>query len=203
MQNVASEMRESADSMLQSLTLVQNLEQKSESISKIISVIVDIATQTNLLALNASIEAARAGEHGRGFAVVADEVKNLSERTGESASNITEMISSILQETKEVAQRVGDCNEQVQRGQASMTESEQSLLEINAGSQDALKMVENIVALSEEQNRAGSAIESNIGEISRLIDDNLSDVLNAAQSAHRLAILGDELNSAARKCANT
>lgn len=84
-----------------------------------------------------------------------------------------------------------------------MTESEQSLMEINAGSQDSLKMIEHIVQLSLEQDRAGTAIEHNIDEISKLISSNLDDVLNAAHSAHRLAILGDELNSAARRCANT
>jgi len=202
-QQVASEMRSSADSMLSSLQLVRSLEQKSENISIILNVIVDIATQTNLLALNASIEAARAGEHGRGFAVVADEVKSLSQRTGDSASDITSMISEVLQETKEVALRVQACNDQVQRGQSSMSESEQALMNINAGSQDALKMVKNIVELSKQQTAGGVTIESNINEISRLVGTNLDDVMKAAHSAHRLAILGDELKSAARRCANT
>ena len=202
-QDVASEMRNSAESMMSSLKLVRSLEEKSENINNILTVIVDIATQTNLLALNASIEAARAGEHGRGFAVVADEVKSLSQRTGESAADITSMIEIVLQETKEVAGRVQECNDQVQRGQSSMEKSEQSLMEIKSGSQDALLMVKNIVNLSKQQNNAGKDIEHNVQEISKLIDANLQDVLQAAHSAHRLAILGDELQSAAKRCANT
>ena len=200
---VATDMHESASSMLSSLELVKSLEDKSESINSIISVIVEIASQTNLLALNASIEAARAGEHGRGFAVVADEVKSLSHRTGSSAADITEMISSILRETKQVSARVQECNDQVQRGQTSMVSAENALSVIRDGSQEALNMVERIVGLSQEQSVAGEAIAANIENISALIARNRTDVLDAARSAHWLAILGDELNNAARKCANT
>ncbi len=57
--------------------------------------VVGIAEKTNLLALNAAIEAARAGEQGRGFAVVADEVRNLSQRSREIASSMTEKVNIV------------------------------------------------------------------------------------------------------------
>ncbi|WP_078428332.1 methyl-accepting chemotaxis protein [Alkalihalobacterium alkalinitrilicum] len=78
---------------------MNGLDQKSEQINEIISMITAIADQTNLLALNAAIEAARAGDHGKGFAVVADEVRKLAEQSSSATKEISHLISQIQQET--------------------------------------------------------------------------------------------------------
>lgn len=88
------------------VTVIDDISLSSSKITGIIEVIDQIAFQTNLLALNASVEAARAGEHGRGFAVVAQEVRALSQRSAESAKEITKLIEEsqiVTQQGKQVA----------------------------------------------------------------------------------------------------
>ena len=83
--------------------VVGALETSLHRVASMAKVITGIAGQTRLLALNATIEAARAGETGRGFTVVANEVKDLAVTTAESTKQITETISSLEQDTSDMA----------------------------------------------------------------------------------------------------
>lgn len=89
------------------------LEDNSNEISQFINVITTIAKQTNLLALNATIEAARAGEAGRGFAVVASEVKVLASQSSRAAEEITNKVSTIKLNSKDLSRFITKINEQM------------------------------------------------------------------------------------------
>lgn len=106
-------MNELSESLSKMQTRVGSGLQEIESISSTIrqirekaKVINDIVFQTKLLSFNASVEAARAGEHGRGFSVVAQEIGKLAALSGQSASEIEQILNDGLALTSEKIQKV-------------------------------------------------------------------------------------------------
>ncbi|WP_434709788.1 PAS domain S-box protein [Pseudomonas sp. R1-1] len=140
-QQAASEMREIAEDIAQSSTLIAQLGERSEQITAIVNTIRAIADQTNLLALNAAIEAARAGEQGRGFAVVADEVRLLAGRTSGSTAEISNMIGLIQSETRQAIKSMEGTRGRAAEGVELANQAGTVILQIRDGASEAVEAV--------------------------------------------------------------
>lgn len=88
------------DSVMGAVKAMEQLEEETQEVGSVLTVIRSIAEQTNLLALNATIEAARAGDAGLGFAVVAGEVKALAGQTARATEEIGAQIAAMQQATE-------------------------------------------------------------------------------------------------------
>ena len=123
------------------LKAMEEINESSKNISKIIKVIDEIAFQTNILSLNAAVEAARAGQHGKGFAVVAEEVRKMAEQSRDSTEKIqatlTEMDKAVAEITKSVESTGAISQEQA----ASTQEITATLAQVNK----AVKELNNFV----------------------------------------------------------
>ncbi|MBI5921515.1 MAG: HAMP domain-containing protein [Betaproteobacteria bacterium] len=195
-QQAVGEMNKISESVGSSTVLIRDLDDKSNQISNIVSVIKDIADQTNLLALNAAIEAARAGEQGRGFAVVADEVRKLAERTSVSTQEIGKMIATIQESTQSSVQGMELSSTQVQEGVQMAARSGESMARIEASTGKVMGAVDEISTALREQSLAANQLAQEVEKIAQRTEKNGLSAKESAQAAGHLEELAATLKQA-------
>lgn len=182
--NTQQQIERGNQNMAEAVQAMNDIQQVSEQITGIVSLIDSIAFQTNLLALNAAVEAARAGEHGRGFAVVAGEVRNLAQRSADAAReikglidqtaqkiaagsqkvvNTSETLAQIIQQVEEMTQRIGSISENAHQQSQEINQISRSIREIDeAAETNSTLVMEN------------SSLSSYLKEVADTMDDLVS-----------------------------
>ena len=122
--------KESAETNMESVKLIGELEKQSNEVGEIVQAVVRIADQTNLLALNAAIEAARAGDAGRGFGVVATEIRTLSQNSKETAIKIMELTNKIQESVDKTIETSHATLETTEQQSAAIQEVTSNLMEV-------------------------------------------------------------------------
>jgi methyl-accepting chemotaxis protein/NAD-dependent dihydropyrimidine dehydrogenase PreA subunit len=169
--------RESAEDgnrrMGEMLKSMEEINEASANITKILGVIDDIAFQTNILALNAAVEAARAGKYGKGFAVVADEVRNLAQRCSGAAKESAGFIEASVSRVK--------------NGSGIANETASALAKITQKSSEIAAIVEEIAATSAEQTGGIDTINVNLQQVSHVVQSNSSASQESAEASVQLS----------------
>lgn len=176
-----------------------------QAISDKTKVINDIVFQTKLLSFNASVEAARAGEQGKGFSVVAEEVGKLAEMSGNSSTEISELLTSSAEKVEEIIRKnkvateslVVEANHKVNAGIETAEQCTGALEKILSSSDQVAQLVQEIFSASEQQAAGVSEVSKAIAELEVAAQSNSTLAQEAAASAQAVNQKSDALKSVA------
>ena len=175
-------------SVMGAVEAMQQLEEETQQVGSVLTVIRSIAEQTNLLALNAAIEAARAGEQGRGFAVVADEVRNLAQKTAASTAEIQQIIQR-LQNSANGVLNVMTVNGEKAQGSIERSVQATQMLDLIAQAVGQINELNaGIAQFTQEQIGLSSSIQQETAVLQ-------GDAQATAHGAQATARLGEQLVS--------
>lgn len=172
-QETGREVEESNRQMQDLIVAINEINNKSAEIGKIIKTIDDIAFQTNILALNAAVEAARAGQHGKGFAVVADEVRNLAGKSAEAAKDTTVLIEETVHA--------------VEQGTRFANTTAETMVHVVANTEKVTELVNGIAMASAEQAATITQINTGVEQISTVVQNNAATAEESAATAEELS----------------
>ncbi len=165
--------------------LLTQFNEDIKSIKGVSDLIIGINNQLRLLAINASIEAARAGQVGKGFEVVAQEMKEMSDRTDQGMEEITKIVESIIESSKDVNGSIKTC--------------EDTFIQSNETFREVSNSFQTITQQSSEIQEGINEISSKIDNITNNLDaskEQAAQLLDASQlisnSTHEIAAASEE-----------
>ncbi len=207
LESVNEKAKESIENIYQQ-TITTN--ESAKKISEAVNLITSIAEETNLLSLNASIEAARAGEMGKGFAVVAGQISKLAEQSNESAKQIEEIITTLMEDSEKAVATMDEVKE-IMNSQSDMvsesgevfkkvltdinvsrdgiSEISENMKELNKSRQTVTDIVSNLSAIAEENAASTEETSASTTEVS-------TSVQEISQNASHLRDISSELKEA-------
>ena len=160
------------NAMAETVGAMTQMQEASQRVAEVVSVIDDVAFQTSMLSLNAAVEAARAGESGKGFAVVASEVRQLAQRCAESADEIRLLI--------------GNASAHVDTSAAKLQRVSLSLDTIVSGVGEVSGRLRSISAASSQQSAGLGEVTESVGNLDKITRENAALVEMSASASSTL-----------------
>ena len=176
---------------------IEYIQGDMKNVNQITNIINGISEQINILAFNAAIEAASAGEAGKGFNVIASEVRKLSDKSKESAQNISKIINRLMKTTNKLVEESFNMDSELEKQKHIIYEASSSFAEIALLVNDITPKVSNIYSAFEDVGYNKDLIVETVCELSEQVKNTSDSLELVTDSSIELAKLAESVNSSA------
>ncbi|WP_459479955.1 methyl-accepting chemotaxis protein [Clostridium saccharoperbutylacetonicum] len=190
------------DSFERFSTSIEYIQGDMKNVHEITNIINGISEQINLLSFNAAIEAASAGEAGRGFNVIALEVKKLSDKSKESAQNISKIINRLMKIIQKLVEESNNMDGELQKQKDAVFNASSSFAEIAVLVNEIAPKVTNINDLFSDISNNKDLIVETVSDLSEEIINTSNSLLQVTDSSVELAIFAEKVSNSSNLLLN-
>lgn len=201
--NYTKESKQQSESLK---NMIYAMQETSERITEILSIIKEISDRTNLLSLNASIEAARAGESGKGFAVVAQSISNLAETTEKSVQDIEDLIEHTTNQMTQAIQYIDKSTEMMNKSFTMVNSLDEEIQKSKEIIKNQLERSDKILSNATKMHSVAKDtfnsikfIKDVIREINQSIDEASKISVSFTETTKKLNDAVSDLDASAKK----
>lgn len=196
--SILAELEKINQKTMEAIHIIGEQTQKTnESAAKIkvaTDMISEIAEETTLLSLNASIEAARAGEQGRGFAVVANQIQKLAEQSADATTQITEVISELVNDAQESVQTMDEVKEVMNQQSKNVSQTEKAFKNVEKGIAESIESVEKITDKTRKLDEARAGVVDVVQSLSAIAEENAASAEETSASASEVGSIMEDVS---------
>lgn len=196
--SILAELEKINQKTMEAIHIIGEQTQKTnESAAKIkvaTDMISEIAEETTLLSLNASIEAARAGEQGRGFAVVANQIQKLAEQSADATTQITEVISELVNDAQESVQAMDEVKEVMNQQSENVSQTEKAFKNVEKGIAESIESVEKITDKTRKLDEARAGVVDVVQSLSAIAEENAASAEETSASASEVGSIMEDVS---------
>lgn len=196
--SILAELEKINQKTMEAIHIIGEQTQKTnESAAKIkvaTDMISEIAEETTLLSLNASIEAARAGEQGRGFAVVANQIQKLAEQSADATTQITEVISELVNDAQESVQTMDEVKEVMNQQSENVSQTEKAFKNVEKGIAESIESVEKITDKTRKLDEARAGVVDVVQSLSAIAEENAASAEETSASESEVGSIMEDVS---------
>jgi methyl-accepting chemotaxis protein len=174
-------------------SIIEEINQSSERIQKIASLIEGFAGQTTLLALNAAIEAARAGEHGKGFSVVAKETGKLADQSKHSSEEISSVVVEMIDRSLHAAKTIQKGVTQFEASKTLTTEAAATFENIFKQLNDTLTQIQGVALSAQKMAEHNDQVITAISSVAAINEEGMATTEEISASAQQQSASAEEV----------